>query len=341
MRRLRSLAANKRKACSGGVCGFLFGCLFPLGALAYIATRGELVFDAMELHQRFPLLAVIDLAPLVLACAGAWIGSLLQRSRRAEAEQRTLATTLAHVWSEGIVSQDADMESLLSKGYRRTAAISHELRTPLTAMAGFADIIDAELDDHPAKGYVEEIRSGCRFMIELINEFLASERSIAGVFEVKPEAVHVDDAVDSVLRLLSPVANQRSLSLEFAGRSHLVVRADPRRLQQVLTNLIANALNYTLHGGVTVATAERDGAAIITVSDTGVGMTQEEAEGLFAPFQRGERTEGEGTGLGLSLTRSMMEAMDGSVTASSDGAGRGTTMTLTLPIEIHAAYESV
>jgi signal transduction histidine kinase len=295
----------------------------------------------VELHRHFPLLAVIDLAPIVLAVAGALIGNLLQRSRKAEAEQRKLATTLAQVWSEGAVAQDADVESLLTNGYRRTAAISHELRTPLTAMAGFADIIEEELEDHPAKRYVGEIRSGCRFMIELINEFLASERSIAGVFAVKPEPVDLDHAVESVVRLLSPVASQRSLTLALDQRSGLVVRADPRRLQQVLTNLIANALNYTPHGGVTVSAIERAGQAVISISDTGVGMTEQETEALFEPFNRGERTEAHGTGLGLSLAKSMMEAMEGTVSAQSEGLGHGTTMTLTLPVESMAILEPV
>ena len=341
MRHSEALQPDARQTCSAALCGFLIGSLFPLGALIFLAATGEPVLDPIELHRRFPLLGIIDLAPIVLAFAGTWIGTLLQRSRRAEAEQRKLANALAHAWSEGAVAKDADIESLISNGYRRTAAISHELRTPLTAMAGFVDIIDAELGGHPAREYVDEIRSGCRFMIELINEFLESERSISGVFEVKPEPVDLDEAVESVIRLLSPVASQRSLTLGLESRSGLVVHADPRRLQQVLTNLIANSLNYTVHGGVTVSARQHEGQALVSIADTGVGMTDEETERLFAPFNRGQRTEAHGTGLGLTLAKSMMEAMGGSVSAHSDGLGRGTTMTLSLPIDTVAALEAV
>ncbi len=318
----------------------LLGCLFPLGALLFLAVIGEPLGHPAELHRRYPLLFVIDLAPIVLGAAGCWIGALLHRTREAEHEQRKLATTLAQIWSEGAVAQDADIESLLRNGYRRTAAVSHELRTPLTAIVGFLDLMNDEVDGDAACDYLAEIRSSCDFMLGLINEYLEAERSVAGVFKVEPEPVHLEEAIRSVIRLLTPVAHQRSLTLGFGSNGSHVVMADPRRLQQVLTNLIANALNYTPHGGVTLSTSTRDGEAVVEITDTGVGMTESETARLFAPFQRGEAGHTSGTGLGLSLARSMMEAMDGSVSAHSDGPGRGTTMRITLQLEREPALQA-
>lgn len=337
------LSPANRRLCAGGIRGFLLGCFFPLGAVLFLAAVGEPLVDAIELHRRYPLLFVIDLAPFVLGAAGCWIGALLHRSRQAEHEQRKLATTLAQIWSEGAVAQDADIESLLRNGYRRTAAVSHELRTPLTAMAGFVELIEDEIDvqDGPAATYLQEIRSSCDFMLGLINEYLEAERSVAGVFKVEPEPVSLEQAIESVVRLLTPVANQRRLTLRFEAKEDHVVLADPRRLRQVLTNLIANALNYTPQGGVTLSAFERDGQAYVEITDTGVGMTESETARLFAPFQRGEPGHTSGTGLGLSLARSMMEAMDGSVSARSEGLGHGTTMTLTLPLEAAPALQAV
>lgn len=333
--------ANKT-LCAGGIRGFLLGCLFPLGALMFLAATGEPIGAPVDLHRRFPLLFVIDLAPFVLGAAGCWIGALLHRSRQAEHEQRRLAATLAESWSEGAVAHDADIESLLRNGYRRTAAVSHELRTPLTAVVGFTDLIEAETAEAAVLDYVTEIRTSCDFMLGLINEFLEAERTVAGVFKVAPEPVHLEAAVESVVRLLAPVAQQRSLALRFedGGGTHVVL-ADPRRLQQVFTNLIANAINYTPQGGVTVSISERAGEAFVDITDTGVGMTESETARLFAPFQRGESSHTTGTGLGLSLARSMMEAMDGSVSAHSDGPGRGTTMTLTLPLDQVSQLQAV
>lgn len=333
--------ANKT-LCSGGLRGFVLGCLFPIGAWLFLAATGEPIGDPVELHRRFPLLFVIDLAPFVLGAAGCWIGALLHRSRQAEHEQRRLAATLAESWSEGAVAHDADIESLLRNGYRRTAAVSHELRTPLTAVVGFADLIESETTEDTTLGYLAEIRSSCDFMLGLINEFLEAERTVAGVFKVEPEPIHLEEAIQSVVRLLTPVADQRSLALRFenGGGAHVVL-ADPRRLQQVLTNLIANALNYTPEGVVSVSVSRRAGEAVVDVTDTGIGMTESEAARLFAPFQRGEPGHTSGTGLGLSLARSMMEAMDGSVSARSEGPGRGTTMTLTLPLDQAAELQTV
>ena len=319
----------------------LLGCFFPLGALLFLTVIGEPLGSFSDLHRRYPLLFVIDLAPIVLGLAGCWIGTLLHRTREAEREQRKLATTLAQIWSEGAVAQDADIESLLRNGYRRTAAVSHELRTPLTAMLGFLDLVQAEVDSGSACDYLDEIRSSCGFMLGLINEYLEAERSVAGVFKVEPEPIHLEHSIESVIRLLGPVAQQRSLTLRFDSRGDHVVMADPRRLQQVLTNLIANSLNYTPEGGVTVSTAALDGEAVVEITDTGVGMTEIETARLFAPFQRGEPGHTAGTGLGLSLARSMMEAMDGTVSAHSDGPGRGTTMRITLHLEREPALETV
>ena len=204
-------------------------------------------------------------------------------------------------------------------------------------MIGFLDLVEEEVDHGAASLYLGEIRTSCGFMLGLINEYLEAERSVAGVFKVEPEPVHLEPAIESVIRLLAPVAHQRSLSLSFESTGDHVVMADPRRLQQVLTNLIANALNYTPEGGVTLSTSRRDGEAFVEITDTGVGMTESETARLFAPFQRGEPGHTSGTGLGLSLARSMMEAMDGSVSARSDGPGRGTTMTLTLPLDSEPA----
>jgi hypothetical protein len=210
--------------------------------------------------------------------------------------------------------------------------VSHELRTPLTAVAGFIEIMDAELEGHPAREYLEEIGSSCAFMLDLINEFLEAERSVAGVFKVEPKPVELDEAVSTVIRLLSPVAAQRGLALTHWTRGDVTVTADPRRLQQVLTNLIANSLNYTTEGSVVVSTTVDGDRAVIEVKDTGIGMSREEAARVFAPFERGDRGGAGGTGLGLSLARAMVEAMNGALSASSEGPGLGTTMRLEIPL---------
>jgi signal transduction histidine kinase len=320
------------------VAGFAFGLLFPIVSLILLSVTDQ-PEGIIDLHTQQPLLWVIDLAPVILAGAGFVIGTLMRRVADAEREQRRLAGELARTWNLEIADRAEDMHTIAQSGMERAAAISHELRTPLTAVLGFVDLLDGAgpADQADVAEYVREIRSSCAFMLEMVNEFLADGRSIAGVFNVHNEPVCPDDVVADVLRHLAPMATQRGLRLQHLEGPGITAEADPRRLRQVLTNLAVNSIRYTRSGTVTVATKAASSAVVITVSDTGSGMSPDELGRLFRPYERGDNESEPGTGLGLGLSRSMVEAMGGRLAADSPGKGLGSTMTITLHPARHEA----
>lgn len=322
--------------------GILFGVLFPAASILFVVMAESPGLGLVDLHWAYPLLFVIDLAPIVLGASGWLIGRLVKRLQAAAAEQRDLADHLSHTWERDIAHHADEVTSLAHVGVERAAAVSHELRTPLTAMLGFVDLLLAGSDDDGSESveYLSEIKASGEFMLELVNEFLHRESNMAELFEVHNAPVDASEVAAAVVRHLAPMARQRGLALSFQdGLSGLVV-ADGKRLRQVLTNLVVNSIRYTPTGGVAVRTRQMEGRALITVEDTGVGMTDEELERLFRPYERGVTLDETGTGLGLGLARSMVDAMHGTLTASSPGRSRGSTMTIVLPRASEASIAS-
>jgi signal transduction histidine kinase/DNA-binding response OmpR family regulator len=215
--------------------------------------------------------------------------------------------------------------------------MSHELRTPLTSILGFGELLAlGELPAAQAK-YAEAVLHAGKHLLELINEVLDLSRIESGHLSVSSESVPVESLVADVHGLLQPVAASHGVVLEHgswrAGKGY--VQADRQRLRQVLINLTANAVKYNHPGGrVWVTVEERpDDRIRICVHDTGQGLSAEDQERLFVPFERlGAGDTGvEGTGLGLALSRELTEAMGGALGVDSV-AGEGSTFWVELPV---------
>jgi PAS domain S-box-containing protein len=213
--------------------------------------------------------------------------------------------------------------------------MSHELRTPLNAVIGFGQLLELDdLDPRQREG-VEQILKAGRHLLELINEVLDISRIESGTLSISLEPVHLGSVLAEALSLIRPLADDAEvrLSADPSERKDLHVLADQQRLKQVLINLLSNAVKYNRRGGeVRVRCTEpAEGRVEIAVADTGRGMTPEQLERLFDPFERlgAERTGVEGTGLGLSLSMGLMEAMGGTIKAESQPEA-GTTMRVEL-----------
>ena len=213
--------------------------------------------------------------------------------------------------------------------------VSHELRTPLNAIIGFGQLLELEeLEQRQDEG-VEHILKGGRHLLELIDEVLDISGIESGRMGISIEPVHVGSVLAESLSLIGPLAQEADVSLD-ADPSKLedwFVLADQQRLKQVLINLLANAVKYNRAGGEVKVSCERlaEGRVSIVVSDTGVGMSEEQLENLFSPFERlgAESSEVEGTGLGLALSKALVEVMGGTIEAESE-PGVGTTMRVEL-----------
>lgn len=212
--------------------------------------------------------------------------------------------------------------------------MSHELRTPLNAVLGFGQLL--ELDDlaKPQRESVDQILKAGRHLLELINDVLDIARIESGRLSLSPEPVNVAELIHDILDLLRPVAAQKQIAVESDVEHQCHVQADRQRLKQVMLNLVSNAIKYNRPGGsVRISCTPADaGRARVVVADTGPGISSEDLERLFVPFERlgAERTEVEGTGIGLALSQHLVQAMEGTIGVNST-PGHGSQFWVELP----------
>jgi PAS domain S-box-containing protein len=214
--------------------------------------------------------------------------------------------------------------------------MSHELRTPLNAILGFAQLLDLDgLRDDQRDG-VGYILSGARHLLELINEVLDIAAVESGRLSLSLEPVAVADLLAEAVSLIRPLADQQGILLVDQPQTcadHVL--GDRQRLKQILLNLLSNAVKYNRKGGSVQLGCEQVAGEWmrVKVTDTGLGIPPESIERLFVPFDRlgSEQTSIEGTGLGLPLTKSLAEAMGGTLGVASV-VGQGSTFWVELPL---------
>jgi signal transduction histidine kinase/CheY-like chemotaxis protein len=216
--------------------------------------------------------------------------------------------------------------------------MSHELRTPLNAMLGFAQLL--ELDPrHPLteaqRPWVTQIQQAGWHLLEMINDVLDLSRIESGNLRLQIETLHLEELLDATLAMVEGDAQQRRIVItrEFAPGTG-TLQGDATRVKQILTNLLSNAVKYNVDGGrIHIASRVQGPDAVeIAVTDTGLGMTQDQLADLFQPFNRlgRERSSQQGTGIGLVISQRLAELMGGTLRAHSV-AGEGSAFILTLP----------
>ena len=220
------------------------------------------------------------------------------------------------------------------------AAMSHELRTPLNAIGGYAELLEMGIGGpitEQQHSYLSRIRGSQRHLLGIITDLLNYSRLEAGHVTYDVASVPVQSVMDAVLPLVEPQAQAKRIDfVTEACPLDLVARADPLKTEQVVLNLISNAVKFTSAGGrISVRCLAADDRVVIEIKDTGPGIPLEKHEAIFEPFVqlgRTRTTQHEGTGLGLAISRDLARAMGGDVTLEST-VGTGSTFTLTLPRE--------
>jgi signal transduction histidine kinase/putative methionine-R-sulfoxide reductase with GAF domain/ActR/RegA family two-component response regulator len=212
--------------------------------------------------------------------------------------------------------------------------MSHELRTPLNAILGFAQLLELDLESPEQQESVTQILRAGRHLLGLINEILDISRIEAGRLQLSLEPVPLHETVRQAIELVQPSAADAHVTVRAEAIGPAVhVLADRQRLQQVLLNLLSNGVKYNHSGGtVTVVCAAPQASRLrIEVRDTGPGIAADKLARLFTPFDRlgAEGSAIEGTGLGLALSKSLVEAMGGTLQARSEVA-RGSTFAVEL-----------
>ena len=224
------------------------------------------------------------------------------------------------------------------------STMSHELRTPLNAIAGYAELLEMGIRGpltEVQRDDIARIHRSSRVLMSLVNDVLNFARLEAGQVHVQPEAVRLDALLADLETLVIPQVRAKGLHYSHDACSESrVVRADPDRLKQILTNLLTNAVKFTDAGGrVTISC--HDGAPVapgmvrIAVCDTGRGIAAEQLERIFEPFVQVDRhltlDSQQGVGLGLAISRDLARLMGGELTVEST-LGEGSTFALTLPL---------
>jgi PAS domain S-box-containing protein len=219
------------------------------------------------------------------------------------------------------------------------ANISHELRTPLNAIMGFSEIIRDRIFGEGAgerySGYAADIHTSASHLLQLINDILDITKAEAGHIELDEDVVDLASVVEAALRLLGPKVREGVITLETVVEADLpFVRGDPKRLRQVLLNMMSNAMKFTAPGGrVRLEARRRPGGVEVAVSDTGIGIDPQDLGRIFEPFyqtERGRDRNVEGTGLGLPISRRLIEMHGGRMDVAS-APGRGTRIAFFLP----------
>jgi signal transduction histidine kinase len=219
------------------------------------------------------------------------------------------------------------------------ARISHELRTPLHSILGFSEVLQGAtgLNDKQQR-WVGNIRSSGEQLMNLINDILDLAKIEAGKMQVSVSTFDIVDACEGVLTMFRPMAEKKNIDLKGVFAPEMPkARQDMMKVQQVLNNLVSNAIKFTPEGGRVLLKAEVEGSHMaLTVQDTGVGIAPEEQELVFEKFRQAgslmTREHG-GTGLGLSIVRELSKLLGGEVTLQSE-LGRGSTFVVRLPLAL-------
>jgi signal transduction histidine kinase len=260
------------------------------------------------------------------------------RLRRTVAELETAKAMLEASAAETARARDAAEAGNRAKS-QFLAAMSHELRTPLNAVIGFAEMLGREpfgpLGHARYREYIEHIRGSGAHLLKLVDDVLEFSKAAEGALSLDEGAVDVGREIDAALAAMAPEAAKGGVALANTTASRLPpLRADARRVRQILFNLLSNAVKFTPKGGrVSVAAQRRADGLAISVADTGIGIAPKD---LATAFERFAQTDSrlarryEGAGLGLPLTKQLMELHGGTIQLSS-AVGQGTTAVVAFP----------
>jgi signal transduction histidine kinase len=257
----------------------------------------------------------------------------------------SLSRALRVFRDNAIETQKLYLEKIGAEAANRTkseflANMSHELRTPLNAIIGFSEVIQKAIVgplSERYRGYGTDIFDSGTHLLELINEILDLSKLEAGQFELHEEDIDLGEVIEASMRLVRPQAEKSKVRLSKAiDEDFSWIRADDRRMRQILINLLANAVKFTPEGGkIRVSSFRMNAGLAIAVSDTGIGMASEEVPKALEKFgqidSRISRRHA-GTGLGLPLAKHLIELHGGTLTIKSE-VNVGTTVTIVLPQE--------
>ena len=237
---------------------------------------------------------------------------------------------------ERILEAKAETERIMQQRERLLLTITHDIKAPAASIAGFVDLLGEYVNSPKAASYLQNIGGSSRHLLQLVSALLDYHQLESGKAEMHLSSFAPAALVEECVAQMQPQAMAKNLSLraDVHVAKTLMCRSDAFRIKQALDNLLSNALKYTDTGEVTVATAIQGGRLLMSVADTGCGMTEEEQARVFNAFTRLGNANGiEGVGLGLSIAREIVQMLCGNISVVSK-KGRGSKFTISIPVEI-------
>ena len=218
---------------------------------------------------------------------------------------------------------------------RFLATLSHELRTPLNAVLGFADVLLSEVDGPltaSAREDLEVIRSSGEHLNKLVDDVLDLSAMVVGSLRLDRRTADVVEIAEEVVREARPLLDDRDVTLALSGDARVIAWADPRRVRQILANLVGNAAKFTQSGRIDVVVTGDARSAVIEVRDTGPGIAESERAQIFEEYRQVGETSArrKGTGLGLAIARRLTDMHDGRLSLESE-LGKGSLFRVELP----------
>jgi signal transduction histidine kinase/ActR/RegA family two-component response regulator len=268
------------------------------------------------------------------------------RARRISDDEMGQATDAFNDMLGQIQQQHADIQAARREAERASqmkddflATLSHELRTPMAPILGWAQILlRGALERERVKQGAEIIERNARIQTQIIDDLLDMSRIVSGKLLLRSESMNLRSVCEAALATVQPAADARGVVLGSALENVPWLRGDPNRLQQVVWNLLTNAIKFTPRGGKVELALMRDGdSARVEVRDSGQGIAADFLPHVFERFRQADssttRAHG-GLGIGLAITRQLVEMHGGTVSAGSAGAGQGATFTVRLPLPL-------
>ncbi len=300
---------------------------------AFMVVLWLLVLSLLFVRESDNANAIIILTLIIFAIIARPLSRSVEREIVGRVENERLATDLKHA-NERLQDLDRTKSEFVS-------IASHQLRTPLTAIRGFAELMrDGSYGPVPQRFHepLSHVEESVQNMAMTINDFLNVSRIEGGTMQYDMTVFSLTELANRIASELEQYASKRGLALIFekATNSPLMVCADEGKVRQILQNLIDNSIKYTPRGSITIKTELRsDSIALVSIIDTGIGMSEETQRIIFDKFVRATNANTVniyGTGLGLYIAKEMAIAMHGRVSASSWGEGQGSTFMLELPL---------
>jgi signal transduction histidine kinase/ActR/RegA family two-component response regulator len=295
------------------------------------------------------VVALVDIVPQALKYPGMarlnneLLGEVENRKRVETALRESEDKLAGLLQSEREARGEAERANRIKDEFLST--VSHELRTPLNAIMGYSQLLRLNLaDQRELEDGLNVIERNAKAQSQIIEDLLDMSRILSGKIRLDVQGVDPAEVIEAAMTSLQPAADAKGIRLQsMLNHRAGTVLGDSSRLQQVVWNLLANAIKFTPKGGrVQVALSRVNSHVTITISDSGIGIAPDLLPHIFDRFRQGDASTTKrhgGLGLGLSIVKQLVELHGGSVAASSPGEGQGAEFTVELPVQIVQARE--